>query len=75
MRCFLKIVAYVIFAVLAIWLLTFTVYNHDLLSLNLWPLPYALSLSAGVLLILCLAVGYLIGYVHRWCRQSCGKKA
>lgn len=74
MHTILKLLGSLIVVALVVWVLAFTVYNHDLISLNLWPLPYALSLSVGVFMIFCLAIGYAIGYTHRWSQTRCRSK-
>jgi uncharacterized integral membrane protein len=74
MRAVFSLIGYVLGGALVLWLVTFTVHNHELLGLNLWPLPYEISLPASIVLLLGLAFGYVLGYVHRWCRYCPDKK-
>ena len=74
MRAAFSLIVYILSGTLVLWLVTFTVHNHELLGLNLWPLPYEISLPASIVLLLGLVFGYVLGYVHRWCNHCAGKK-
>lgn len=51
---------YILLPILVLWALAFAIYNHDLISINLWPLPFVLTTPLSVLLLVALMIGYFL---------------
>lgn len=61
MPIFAKILRHLFLPLIFFWILAFAVYNHDLVALNLWPLPYEMSAPLSVWMVAVLGFGYCMG--------------
>lgn len=62
----MRILGWVIGIVVAIVAVVFAVHNHQILTLDLWPVPFALTAPLFALVLASVLVGLLLGWLFAW---------
>ena len=62
----MKFLGWVIGIVAAIIAIVFAVHNHQILTLDLWPVPFALTAPLFALVLASVLVGLLLGALFAW---------
>ena len=66
----MKVFSWLIIALLALFSVVFAVSNRDVVTLTLWPFPFALTTQLYLVVLLTvlfgLLVGLLIGWIASW---------
>ncbi len=70
-----KILHYVVLPVVVVWFFAFAVFNSDVISLDLWPLPLQITSPLSVFTVLILALGYFIGRANAYARSVFCRKS
>lgn len=66
---------YILTPLLVLTVLVFTIYNYDLVMVNLWPLPYVVGAPLSLLLLIALFIGYGIGCLRAYCCRKAKPQA
>jgi len=61
-----KIINSIIAAVVALLVILFAVSNREVVAVELWPLPYQLTLALYAVILLTVLVGFVAGAVALW---------
>jgi uncharacterized integral membrane protein len=61
-----RILGWVIGVVVAIVAVVFAVHNHQILTLDLWPVPFELTAPLFALVLASVLVGLLLGWLFAW---------
>ena len=62
----MRLINSIIGALVALLVILFAVSNRELVMVELWPLPYQMSLGLYALILLTLLVGFMAGAVAMW---------
>ena len=62
----MRIVYWVLIAVVAIFCAAFAISNRFVISLALWPLPFAIDLPLYLLVFAALLMGFVMGVIAAW---------
>ena len=72
----MKYLRWLIVLILALGLGAFAIHNHQLVTLDLWPLPYAEVKVAAFILVLAAAfVGFILGGLIAWIGGAASRRA
>jgi uncharacterized integral membrane protein len=61
-----RILGWVIGIVIAIVAIVFAIHNHQILTLDLWPVPFVLTAPLFALVLASALVGLLLGWLFAW---------
>jgi uncharacterized integral membrane protein len=61
-----RFLGWVIGVVIAIVAVVFAVHNHQVLTLDLWPVPFELTAPLFALVLAAVLVGLLLGWLFAW---------
>jgi uncharacterized integral membrane protein len=61
-----RFLGWVIGVVAAIIAIVFAVHNHQILTLDLWPVPFALTAPLFALVLASVLAGLLLGWLFAW---------
>ncbi len=62
----MRLINSIIGAVMALLVILFAVSNRELVTVELWPLPYQLSMGLYAVILLALLVGFIAGGIGMW---------
>ena len=62
----MKFLSWVVGIVIAIIAVVFAIHNHQVLTLDLWPVPFALTAPLFALVLAAVLVGLLLGFFFAW---------
>ena len=62
----MKLINSIIAAIVALVVILFAVSNREQVSVELWPLPYQLSLSLYAVILLTILIGFIAGVIAMW---------
>ena len=62
----MKWLSWLVIALLALFCTVFAVSNRDVVTLTLWPLPFALTAQLYLVVLLTVLVGFLVGLLAGW---------
>ena len=62
----MRILGWVIGIVIAIVAIVFAIHNHQILTLDLWPVPFVLTAPLFALVLASALVGLLLGWLFAW---------
>jgi len=61
-----KWLSWLVIALLALFCTVFAVSNREIVTLTLWPLPFALTAQLYLVVLLTVLVGFLVGLLGGW---------
>jgi uncharacterized integral membrane protein len=61
-----RLLGWVIGVLIAIVAVVFAVHNHQILTLDLWPVPFVLTAPLFALVLASVLVGLLLGWLFAW---------
>ena len=70
----MRLLFWILVALVAVALGLFAASNREVVSLTLWPLPFALELPLYLALFAALAAGFAIGVVANWIAGHSGRR-
>ncbi len=62
----MKLINSIVGAVVALVIVLFAVSNREQVAVELWPLPYQLSLALYAVILLAVLIGFIAGVIASW---------
>ena len=62
----MRLLSWLVIALLALFAVVFAASNRDVVTLTLWPFPFALTAQLYLVVLLTLLAGFLVGLLVGW---------